>query len=242
MKPQAKPQSKIPTTGKNTNQKKKEAPGDPMAGDTSLLKKNEFTLIIVGALVATVLVFFLFFRDSGNKPAPQTVMGSGASGETVDKAMEKRVAELEVALARLASSPTAGELDAGSPKASAKGVADVEARLERLETAMTLKMDSLIGRLSKLEKRVVALKKAAEKPAPVVKVSGTKSKAPEKKAAVPRKTAQKTTKASMFHTVQKGETLWSISQKYKTTVAAVRKLNNLSAEDKIYPGTNILVR
>ena len=48
-------------------------------------------------------------------------------------------------------------------------------------------------------------------------------------------------KARQFHTVQKGETMWDISQKYKTTVATIRKLNNLSPEDKIYPGSNILV-
>ncbi|KZE64207.1 hypothetical protein AWM68_13980 [Fictibacillus phosphorivorans] len=31
------------------------------------------------------------------------------------------------------------------------------------------------------------------------------------------------------HKVQKGETLWSISKKYKTTVAAIQKLNNLKS-------------
>lgn len=240
MKPQPQPQSKIPTTGKNTNQKKKGAPGDPLNGEPSLLKKNEFTLIIAGALVVTVLVFFLFFRDSGKPPAVSSDRKGQPSGEIVDRAMEKRVAELEVTLARLASSPAAGDLNAGD--ATSRNLGDLEARLERLETAMTLKMDTLIGRLAKVESGMANLKKAAAKPAPVVKVAETPPAPVEKKAAVPQKTAQKTTKKSMFHTVQKGETLWSISQKYKTTVTAIRELNKLSPEDNIYPGTNILVR
>lgn len=242
MKPTAKPQSKIPTTGKNTNQKKKPSPSESMDMDTSLLKKNEFTLIIAGALVATVLVFFLFFRDSGNSsgngiPASQ---GTGAAGTEVDKAMEKRVAELEVAMTRLASSPSIEGAATGST--SAKGLGELEQRIERLETALTLKMDSLISRVTKAERSLAALKKAgAAKPAPVVKVSKTES-APAQKAPVTKKPVQQSQKASMFHTVQKGETLWSISQKYKTSVAAIRKLNNLTPEDKIYPGSNILVR
>ncbi len=60
-------------------------------------------------------------------------------------------------------------------------------------------------------------------------------------APVPNK-EQKPGPAPMFHTVQKGETLWSISQKYKTTVDALRKLNHLTKDDPIYTGISILVR
>lgn len=233
MKPTAKPQSKIPTTGKNTNQKKKVASQDPMDMDTSLLKKNEFTLIIAGALVVTVVVFFVFFWDSGKDTGPPVISGNGKA--QVDTAMEKRLAELEVTVARLSASQ--GTADGGESN-DAKG--EFDQRLDRLETAMTLKMDALIGRLAKAEKRISELKQAASRPAPVV----TKAPAskPAEKAPVTKKPVQQPKKASMFHTVKKGETLWSISQKYKTTVPAIRKLNNLSPEDKIYPGTNILVR
>jgi LysM repeat protein len=76
------------------------------------------------------------------------------------------------------------------------------------------------------------------------------------KTAVPKKSSQKTAskkivkkstvvtekKAAMFHTVKKGETLWSISQKYKTSVATLRKLNKMSSTATIYPGTNLLIR
>ncbi len=47
MKPKAKPASKISTTQTNTNQKKKVKSGEGLDLGTSLLKKNEFTLIII---------------------------------------------------------------------------------------------------------------------------------------------------------------------------------------------------
>ena len=239
MKPKAKPQSKIPTTGKNTNQKKQVTTQDSMDMDASLLKKNEFTLIIAGALVATMVVFFIFFWDSGEDSEKSVKPGKAIAGSGVDAAMEKRVAELEVALARLTAS--GGAVDGGDALSSTKGVAELGQRVDRLETAMTLKMDALIQRLAKAEKRIAQLKQVAARPVPVVTKVKPVSK-PAQKAPVKKKPVQQTQKASMFHTVKKGETLWSISQKYKTSVPAIRKLNKLSAEDKIYPGTNILVR
>jgi len=182
MKQKAKPVSKIPTTGKNTNQKKKaENPQGPDLGG-SLLKMNEFTLIILGALVVTALVFFLFFRspDPEGKGAGPVAKNQNAGGENMDlntRALENRIAELEVSLRARQSPP----------------------------------------------------------PKPVVVVAS--KKAPLKKKAV---TSGK--KANLFHTVKKGETLWSISQKYKTSVGTIRKLNNMTVKDKIYPGNNILVR
>lgn len=249
MKPKAQPQSKIPTTQTNTNQKKQPPKKDGMGMDSSLLKKNEFTMIIAGALAVTVLVFFLFFRTS-DPDGQSSVKAPGANGAAaLDQALEKRISELEVALAKLASSPTPADLEAGGELPPTKRLTEAEQRVGRLETAMTLKMDSVIGRLEKLERQIAGLKNASTPP-PVVKVSKSPSKPPVKtktaqtQKTTTEKTATKTAtpKQSMFHTVQKGETLWSISQKYKTTVPAIRKLNNLTPEDKIYPGNNILVR
>jgi LysM repeat protein len=237
MKPKAKPQSKIPTTGKNTNQKSKDTSPDAM--DVSVLKKNEFTLIIVGALVATVVVFFVFFWDSGGPEKKPVVLNQTPPGTGVDAAIEKRVAELEVSLARLAASGRTTQ--AGESLSKTTGVAELGQRVDRLETAMTLKMDALIKRIASAEKRIIQLKQASVRSASVATKTKSVSK-PAQKAPVKTKPVQQTPKASMFHTVKKGETLWSISQKYETTVTAIRKLNKLSSGDKIYPGTNILVR
>ena len=235
MKQKVKPESKIPTTGKNTNQKKKtkKAGGGDLGG--SLLKMNEFTLIIIGALVVTVLVFFLFFRspDPGGEGAGRVVERQSAGQENLG--LEKRIAQLEVSMARVASSPLA--VDQNLP--DAKGLSAIDQRVTRLETATTLKLDAVLERLSKLEKKMAGLKRVAaaapaKAPKPVVAVP--------KKAPIKKKAVQSKKKANIFHTVKKGETIWSISQKYKTSVAAIRKLNNFSAKDKIYPGNNILVR
>jgi LysM repeat protein len=47
--------------------------------------------------------------------------------------------------------------------------------------------------------------------------------------AIPVAAKSKTTVQVKTHKVQKGETLWSISKKYKTTVGAIQKLNNLKS-------------
>ncbi|MCG8614880.1 MAG: LysM peptidoglycan-binding domain-containing protein [Desulfobacterales bacterium] len=252
MKPKAKPESKIPTTQKNTNQKRKVPKPDDLAVEGSLLKKNEFTLIIVGALVVTVLVFVFFFRSSDTGGRLPTGNGSGGSAVGMDaQSLEKRIADLEVSLNRVASATP----DVNGEMPSPKAIAALDDRVSRLETAVTLKMDALIERMGAMEKRIASLKSkaatvskrkvakpAATKTTKTVAVKST-SVPVKKKAVQSQKTAQKPAKPKqMFHTVKKGETLWSISQKYKTTVAAIRKLNNLSAQDKIYPGNNILVR
>ncbi len=243
MKQKAKPESKIPTTQTNTNQKKKAKAADGLDVEGSLLKKNEFTLIIAGALVVTVLVFFLFFRSSGTDSATET--GNEKSTVTMEgQGLEKRISALEVSLTRMASFSPDAEEGATSPK----DLTALEQRISRLETAVTLKLDSMIARMGKMEKRMGSLKTAsARKAAPVAKVTKKTTAIPEKapvkkKTVQPKKTTTPAKKASLFHTVKKGETIWSISQKYKTSVAAIRKLNNLSSQDKIYPGNNILVR
>ncbi len=60
------------------------------------------------------------------------------------------------------------------------------------------------------------------------------AQAPKPKAATP---APKTT----THKVQKGETLWKISQKYGTTVEKLQKLNGLNAKSKIQIGQRLKV-
>ncbi len=244
MKQKAKIESKIPTTQKNTNQKKKAKKTDGLDLDGSLLKKNEFTMIIAGALVVTVLVFFFFFRSSGSDSVTGNTGGDKGNLVGMDgQGLEKRISALEVSLTRMASFSPDSDEESTSPK----DLAALSQRVSRLETAVTLKLDSMIERMGKIEKRMGAAKKAttaSRKSTP--KVAKTTTIIPEKvpvkkKTTQPKKTAQPK-KASLFHTVKKGETIWSISQKYKTSVAAIRKLNNLSAQDKIYPGNNILVR
>jgi len=43
------------------------------------------------------------------------------------------------------------------------------------------------------------------------------------------------------HIVRPGESLWSIAQQYRTTVEALRRLNNLSPSQAIHPGQRLLI-
>lgn len=206
-------------------------------------------MILIAALAVTALVFFFFFKGSTTQESSEQKAVSTKGEDQVAPGFEDRISALEISLARTASSS-----DRNENQAASRAVSDLDERMTRIETAVNLKLDTLIERVAKLEgrlsklavvtsrppqKSVVKPKPKVKKPAPVnapkKKIQVTKKKAAKPKAVKPKKTKQ-------FHTVQKGETLWSISQKYKTSVAAIRKLNNLTPNDKIYPGANLLVR
>ena len=46
----------------------------------------------------------------------------------------------------------------------------------------------------------------------------------------------------VIHEVQVGQSLWGIADVYGTTVQEIRRLNNMSVEEAIYPGENLLIR
>ncbi len=245
MKPKGKPGSKIPTTQTYTNQKKDPKDTESMDMGNSLLKKNEFTLIISGALVVTVIVFFVFFTSSEPKTDSLSGLSStngsnGATGFTGSFTdLEKRIEAIESVLEKLQGAASLG--GTGEPPAE---LAPLQQKVQRLETSASVKFDSLNERMGKMETQIRILNKKPRAVSPVAKVS-VPAKAPQKaptKTLVKKPVVKPVKKASMFHTVQRGETLWSISQKYKTSVTTLRKLNNLAPETKIYPGTNILVR
>lgn len=228
---------------KNTSYKENESRRSAMESGGSLLKKNEFTMILLAALGITALVFFFFFWGSSTPPKDETHSVSSAEPEQIVPDIEARISSLEVSLAKLSSSSASHENQSVS-----RAVSILDARVTRIETAVNLKLDTLIERVGKLEgqlnKPAVVLPapppKSAVKPNPEVKKPV--SPVSEKKVQPAKKKAVQPKAASQFHTVQKGETLWSISQKYKTTVPVIRKLNKMTPEDKIYPGSNLLVK
>ena len=234
MRTKGKPESKIPTTKTNTNRKRspKVQAGEKKI-DTALLKKNEFALIIFGALILTVIIFFLFFRSSGPKPGPVNKIALGTSTSIAE--LDKRIKKIEQALQLRGKQ---GQSPLNKTVKNVSGADRLEERVTRLETAFLVKFDSLSERMGKIENSISQLKNmpaTAVRPKPVAKPAASVKKAV-------KKAVKKEKKTPLFHTVQKGETLYSISKKYHTSVAALRKLNNLSAKAKIYPGNNILVR
>lgn len=232
MKSKDKSGAKTAAAQTSANRKKKPASQGPMAAGSSLLKKNEFTLIIAGALVVTLVVFFVFFRSSDS----QTQAVSSSSPGTVPEDLEERLAALESALENMQaklSFAVGDEKDATLDAALAR----IQQQVSRIETAAQIKFDSLTERMGNLEQKLSSVSKMAAAAKPV------SSQSPETRPVVKKSTAVQDKKPdSIFHTVKKGETLWSISQKYNTTVAALRKRNNLSPDADIYPGTNLMVR
>lgn len=95
----------------------------------------------------------------------------------------------------------------------------------------------MIERIGKIEKQISQL---IVKPDVIPDTPASKPGSAD--AASEKKVVKKEKKESIFHTVQKGETLFSISRKYNTNVETLRKLNNLSNDAAIFPGNNILVR
>ncbi|OGR14541.1 MAG: hypothetical protein A2277_17875 [Desulfobacterales bacterium RIFOXYA12_FULL_46_15] len=232
MKPKEPPEIKIPITKTNTNKKKlSEIQEGEKKTDTSLLKKNEFTMILMGALVLTLIVFFFFFRTS--TPDSQPVPANQA--DTSSPELENRIEKMEQTLQSLekSASPEIG----GTPKEKS-GISPLEERVARLETAFSVKMDSMVERMGKIEKHIAQL--AAKQDIPP-ESAGAKQ-APAAASAPEKKIVKKEKTDPIFHTVQKGETLFSISRKYKTSVETLKKLNNMSKETAIFPGNNILVR
>jgi LysM repeat protein len=261
MKPKEKPGSKISATYTNTGRtsagQKNTQPNTvqpnrtkspaPSASGTSLLKKNEFTLIIVGALVVTVIVFFMFFKSPGakNKNLPGLASTTETGGSFSE--LEKRISAIEFALERI---KVEGVGALGTASGTPAELVPLQQKVQRIETAVSVKFDSLIERMGNMEKQMRKINQgvSTQVKVPVKTAANTKSS----KKAVSKKVASKTVtskttqapvvKTAMFHTVKKGETLWSISQKYKTKVTTLRKLNNMSNDATLYPGTNILVR
>lgn len=211
---------------------KRKQPGTGIGGkiNTAFLRKNEFALILLGALLLTLIIFFILFRPSGNKEKEISDKQNQTASFTE---LENRIAALEKGM--IAND---GKSLPGQPlEKTTQSIADIDKRVTRLETAFLVKFESVLERMESLEKQIAALKSSqnAAVKSSTVKTTASKPAPPVKKA------VKKETKKPIFHTVVKGETLYSISKKYKTTVPVLRKLNNLSATDKIYPGNNIIV-
>jgi LysM repeat protein len=233
MKSKSKPGSKIPTTKINTNVRKKpDAEVVSKKTNSSLIKKNEFALILLGALLLTTIIFFLFFKSSGSKTEPTITKPVDTSFTDLDKRIEDLENTLPGSKDSIGSKNTIGS----KIESLKNNIADepiLSERVARLETAFSLKFDSLAERMLKLERSIASLK---ARPVAKPKVS-------VKKTAVKKPVVKKTVKkAPILHTVKKGETLYSIGKKYKITIATLRKLNKLSKTSKIYPGNNLIIR
>ncbi|MEW5909973.1 MAG: LysM peptidoglycan-binding domain-containing protein [Thermodesulfobacteriota bacterium] len=126
----------------------------------------------------------------------------------------------------------------------------IDDRLSRIEEIKTdlssgeapdagKKIDQLKGRLDKIESALSLISKQVEE-----KKAAVKPKAPPEipKKETPEVVSPKSTQPiEKYHTVEPGETLFSISRKYDLKPDELLKINNLPKETTIHPGQRLLV-
>lgn len=138
-------------------------------------------------------------------------------------------------------------LSGGGQGVDQKVIADIQARLDLIEKRLSAvegletKVSQLLDQendarqgVSQTEGTIAALSDRLDSLAQ--KVAAVEKKATPAPAVPAGKPA-----AGRYHEVQKGETLYGIARKYKTSVAELRRLNGLSANDAIYPNQKLLV-
>jgi len=242
-------------SGKNTRKKQKDqdsAKQEDTGTGNSLLKKNELSIIFIGAGILTVVIFFIFFSPSGEKANTKVKQNTTPDGQKISSQsspeltqLQKQIKSLETMVKEeLASGKNnLGEEDvrkAGTEEQPApETINSYRQRLERVETVLTVKLEAVNNRIDGLEKRMAQV---SDKITTLGSASGSEKKekvsVPKEKKSVPGDEKEK----SMFHTVEKGDTLYSISRKYNVGLDKLRSMNNLDKDSDIYPGDNLVIK
>ncbi len=230
--------------GSKQNTKKSGYAGEKSGKSGKTMFKSEFSLILLGAGLVTLIVFFIFFSPSFNQKS------NGSGNDVQLQALEKRITDIETTLRKEKSKLTGIDSSGNSaPSATNPSIESYKLRVERVEAALSVKFDTLTKRLDTITSKLAALSKKINNKAIRPKVRKTIAKSTTRKIKsithkpIRTKVMKKTQKkSSIFHTVRKGETLYGISRKYKTTVSSLRLLNKLKKTSEIYPGEVILVK
>ena len=123
----------------------------------SLLKKNEVSLVFLGAAIFIIIIGFLFFRTSGDKDDDR---GETATLTESVQAIEERLTRLEEAL------QTFQVAGGGLPDGGEGVLPDIEqyaARVERVETALSVKFDVMTARVDNIQEQVKAMAQVISK-------------------------------------------------------------------------------
>lgn len=240
------------------NRKRKIIPGQDPAQDSesslgddaarergfggSTLKRSENSFIYLGAGIVTVIAFFIFFMATGkDDPAP-------ADTSMAIHELESRIQALEDRIVQLGSEKSV-------PAAAQTGVPELDAyqaRVERVEAALSVKFESLTKRLAWIESRLGAMSKkqdimVSSGNAASASASAEGSRTPVKQATVssvkkkPAAPAETSINArpTVYHVVEKGDTLYGISRKYDISLNDLLQLNNLKKTSAIHPGEKL---
>jgi LysM repeat protein len=165
-------------------------------------------LIVAPLLVGIVIVFMLAVWFRGNPQEEQ-------AGSQI-RQLEERVGNLEKRLVEL------NTIDEKMRALEKDGQAYLQAieRLNRLETAMSMRLDELTK-------------------TPVAKPSPPAAERPKEKQSP--KTVVGSAK-TVTHVVQAGDTLYGISRKYNVPIDQLRRANDLGQSSTIRPGQKLTVK
>jgi len=215
-----------------------------------------------GGVIILLVVVILIFNLGTRAPTPISETSSLpiVKSAAMISLLEQRLGQLETSLGAI--SEKISTVQTGSPGPGTD--LDVfTGRLDRVENAVSTKfsiitdnmdkvevqMADLLNRIKNLESNGAGRSSSPQvSQVPVSSVNAPAKTPPQssvKKNALKKTVSnavRKTTTSRVYHVVQKGETFYSISKKYGTTVANIHKLNNLSKQPTIYPGDKLIVK
>lgn len=146
------------------NKKKISQSGD--SPGKSMLKKSDLSLVFLGAGIITLIIFFVFLRPSGEMTEEVVDPQNPPITETV-KALEQKLATLEEMLQAINASQAAN-MEGESKKGEMADIKPYVARIERVETALSVKFDVLTARVDKMDDKLSNVIRDVEKNRKVV--------------------------------------------------------------------------
>ncbi len=199
------------------------------------LRRDKMPLILAGAGVVTLIIFFLVLFPKNQKSGNSSL--TDMSEETLAQ-IDKRLLSLEEMNQRLT------HLESQIRESD-----NLTGRVETLETSLTSRMDHIVKRLDSLQKGPGA------EPRPAESSPRQTAKPPEKTAQVPEKAVSKTPekipdKAAekipdkprpRYHELKKGDNLYQISRTYKVPLDELRRLNKIAPGTILQPGQKIIL-
>ena len=177
-------------------------------------------LAAIGAALVVVVMVTVWFWERPRGPGPEKRLNL----------LEKRIGELEERIAKLNGF---NERVMSLESQGQKFMTAVD-RLDRFETAITLRMDILSKELAGFQQATTG----KSPPESIPTEGGSATERISKPPAPPQVPAEE----SSFHTVSAGETLYSISRRYGLSVDELRRANQLEEKATIYPGQKLKVR
>ncbi len=225
---------------------KSEIIDSPRGSGVFFLQRYEIIIMLLGAGIISLLIFFVFLKPSGdNKIFKTDKSNEPVTIEDFQNQIDRLSAMVEKAA--LKENQVSGKKDKPDQRAenTKSAWADHEKRLERIEASLSIKYETLANRINRLERSIDKLNtrldsirkktKVAKKQASIRIVTKSSKKKETRKRAAKKK-------EPVFHTVEKGDTLYSLSKKYGTSVRELEKINHLPKNANIYPGDNLLIK